>query len=289
MRANIEIDSNTFRKKFDRAPFRVRHCLDDHPSFRLPRLAALAKELPADQVEYNAGDVPVGLDPVATPLNGLSAEETVRRIEHCRSWMVLKNVETNPDFAVLLDDCLERIVEQGGQRVRGLHLPEAFVFVSSPGSVTPFHIDPEHNFLFQVRGRKTIFVFDPADRELVGERDLESFYAGAHRNLAFRDEWQARAREFELLPGDGLHVPVAAPHWVRNEEAVSISFSVTFRSRASKRAADAWQMNHRLRRLGLEPAPAGRSGAADLLKQGANRLIRRAGRIIQPFARRAGT
>jgi ribosomal protein L16 Arg81 hydroxylase len=207
-------------------------------------------------------------------MNGLSAAETVRRIEECRSWMVLKNVERVPEYRELLDRCLEDVREHAEHVLPGMHMPEAFVFVSSPGSVTPFHIDPEHNFLFQVRGQKTIHVFDPADRQLVGPRELERFYAGGHRNIPFREEWQSRASSWVLNPGEGVHVPVTAPHWVRNGDAVSVSFSVTFRSRSSKRLADVWQMNHRLRSLGLDPAPAGASPLGDLAKQIANRAIR---------------
>jgi plasmid stabilization system protein ParE len=50
--------------------------------------------------------VPVTLDPAQTPRTGLSAEETLRRIEHCSSWLVLKNVERDPAYAALLEHCL---------------------------------------------------------------------------------------------------------------------------------------------------------------------------------------
>jgi len=40
---------------------------------------------------------------------------------------------------------------------------QAFIFVSSPEAVTPLHMDPEHNFLLQVRGLKTLHLFDPND------------------------------------------------------------------------------------------------------------------------------
>jgi ribosomal protein L16 Arg81 hydroxylase len=220
----------------------------------------------------------VDQDPRATPRNGLSAEETLRRIEQCRSWLVLKNVERDAAYAALLGRCLAEL------RVPDMRLAQGFVFVSSPGAVTPFHIDPEHNFLLQIRGRKTIHVFDPADREVLAERDLENFYSGAHRNLRFRARWSARAQRFALGPGDGVQVPVTAPHWVQNGDAVSVSFSVTFRSRVSERRAQVYAMNARLRRRGLAPAPYGASALRDAGKQLALRLLRRAERL---FARPA--
>src|SRR5262245_33573324 len=97
------------RASFGRVPFALSHRLAGHPLLELPRLAKLAQELPQAQVEYNPGDVPVSLDPKRTPRNGLSPEETVRRIEECKSWLVLKNPGIFPEYAELLEDCLEEI------------------------------------------------------------------------------------------------------------------------------------------------------------------------------------
>ncbi|MEZ5892338.1 MAG: hypothetical protein R3C58_04235 [Parvularculaceae bacterium] len=36
-------------------------------------------------------------------------------------------------------------------------------FRLSPGAVTPFHMDPEHNILLQIAGEKTFTIY-PADR-----------------------------------------------------------------------------------------------------------------------------
>jgi hypothetical protein len=270
----LEFDPRAMREDFDRRPFALRHRLCAHPLFALPSLMDLARSLPPECIEYNAGDVPVEQDPLATPRNGLSAEETLQRIEQCRSWLVLKNIERDAAYAMLLGSCLAEL------RAPDMRLAQGFVFVSSPGAVTPFHIDPEHNFLLQIRGRKTIHVFDPADRAVLAERDLENFYSGAHRNLRFREGWRDRAHRFELAPGDGVQVPVTAPHWVRNGDAVSVSFSVTFRSRASERRAQVYAMNARLRRRGLAPAPYGASAFGDAAKQLALRLLRRAERVL---------
>src|SRR5262249_33173022 len=153
---------------------------------------------------------------------------------------------------------------------------EAFVFLSSPGSVTPYHIDPEWNFLLQVRGSKLMNVF-PA--ELLTEPELERFYSGAHRNLVFRDEYQKRATVFELHPGEGAHVPVTAPHWVKNGPEVSVSFSITFQTRASERRGLVYRFNHALRARGWDPTPVGRSPWRDALKYNLHRARLRLRRL----------
>ena len=276
----LTIERADFDAWFGRRPFAVRHELADHPLFAVDRLLELAKALPADRVEYNAGNLPVGLDPAATPMNGLSAEETIRRIAECRSWLVLKNVERDPEYGALLNRCLAEVERLAHPDVGTIDLREAFVFISSPGSVTPFHIDPEWNFLLQVRGEKTIHVFPADDRELVDEDALERFYSGAHRNLTFAEPFQYKAETFVMAPGEGVHVPVTAPHWVQNGDEVSVSFSITFQTRSSERRGIIYRVNRWLRSHGLRPTPPGRSPWRDGGKYFLYRVGRRLRRLV---------
>src|SRR5262249_42762090 len=175
---------------FGRAPFLVGHRLARHPLFEFARLLKLARRLPPPSVEYNAGDLAVNQDSHSTPRNGLSAEETIHRIENCKSWMVLKNIEQDMDYRDLLYRSLGEIEARGHPYARGICHREGFVFISSPRAVTPYHADPECNFLLQIRGSKQVSLFDGEDHSLLSEEELERFYSGAHRNLAFKDENQ---------------------------------------------------------------------------------------------------
>ncbi len=156
------------------------------------------------------------------------------------------------------------------------------IFISSPGSVTPYHLDAEYNFLFQLRGAKTISVFDRDDRSVLSEEELEerAKLAQVHRNMAFKDEYQQRARVFELTPGFALHVPSTAPHWVKNGPNVSVSFSAGFSTRSAQRKERIRRFNYGLRRLGLRPAPLGRCGFCDGVKYQANRAWARLRRLF---------
>jgi hypothetical protein len=268
----LDLDAATFHERFGRKPFRVRHHLCEHPLFELPRLLQLARTLPEDRVEYNSGELAVGVDPARTPRTGLSIEETVRRIEECKSWMVLKNVERDPEYGDLLRRYLDEVEGLGHGDARQIDHREAFVFLSSPGSVTPYHIDPEWNFLLQIRGKKLMHVFDTS---VLSEQELERFYSGAHRNLVYKDEYAQKMEPFELDPGEGVHVPVTAPHWVKNGPEVSVSFSITFQTRLSERRGIIYRVNHGLRQRGWDPAPVGSSPWRDGLKYFGHRVARR--------------
>ena len=259
-------------------PALLDHGLADHPLLQIDALAALAQRIRPIDAEYNRGDLPVGIDPADTPSNGLTVEETIRSIEQCGSWMVLKFVEQDPLYRTLLSETLGALAEVVRPTTGAMLKQEAFVFISSPGAVTPFHFDPEHNILLQIRGSKVMTIFPAADETLVSGEQHEAFHNGGHRNLAWRDEFARRGEAFALEPGRAVYVPVKAPHWVKNGPDVSISFSITWRSEWSYREEYARRMNALLRKAGLTPASPGRYPRQNHIKSLGYRVIDKARR-----------
>jgi Cupin-like domain len=277
----LEIDADEFRTSFNRQPFLIGHHLAGHPLFELPRLLELAARLPEACVAYNAGDISVAEGLYRGPRTGLSVEETIRRIEDCQSWMVLKHVEADAEYNALLDSCLDEVQRHSEPLAPGMRKREGFIFISSPRSVTPYHLDPEYNFLLQVRGSKTVHIWNPHDPAVLTDEELEDFFTSEEqKNLKFKDEYEQQASVFELTPGRGLHFPVTSPHWVQNGDGVSVSFSITFQTPASERRAVVYGVNAALRRRGWKPTPAGRSAMLDAMKYNAWRVARRVKRVM---------
>ena len=153
--------------------------------------------------------------------------------------------------------------------------PQAGGFRALPNLIVGHRgIKPARQGLLQVRGQKTVHLFDCADRAIVAEEELEGLAAGKHRNLVFKDEYQARAFTFRLKPGDGLHFPYTWPHWVENGDEVSISYSITFQTRRQERRNALYNINHQLRKRGLRPRPVGRSRLRDTALLGAYLSLR---------------
>jgi hypothetical protein len=263
-----------------REPFLLRHGLVGHPLLAVEALLELSRRLPADQVEYNAGDIPAHIDRRTVPRTGLSVAETIRRIEECRSWMALKNVERDPEYRVLVDAVLDEVQAGSLRTLPGLHARQAFIFLSSPEAVTPLHMDPEHNVLHQIRGSKIVHLWDPRREANLSDEELERFYTtDDHRGFTLR-RLEGPDGEFALGPGDALHFPYEAPHWVKNGPEVSVSFSTTWQSAWSRRKASIHRFNARLRRLGLRPRPFGTSPARDSVKAGTLAALRGARRLL---------
>ncbi|MDT9600453.1 transcriptional regulator [Sphingosinicella rhizophila] len=268
-------DMDRFAALYPNVPGKLSHRLLDHELLALEALVGLAGRLDPGNVEYNAGDLPIGVDPQDVPHTGLSPQETIRRIEECGSWMVLKNVNEDPAYGALLEQILAELAA-AVEPVSGKMLTKlGFIFISSPGAVTPFHMDPEHNVLLQIRGSKKMTIF-PGDETIVPAEKHEAYHVGGHRNLDWRDEFMGHGEIFDLQPGDAVHVPVKRPHWVKNGDAPSISFSITWRSQWSYEEADARGLNHLLRSAGLEPASPAQFPERNVGKSLAFRAIRRA-------------
>ncbi|MBX3442884.1 MAG: cupin-like domain-containing protein [Planctomyces sp.] len=273
----LAVDAAEFSQRFSREPFLIRHSLCDHPLFALERLLKLAQTLPEECIEYNAGKLPVSIEHDRTPRNGLSPDETIRRIAECKSWLVLKYVERDPAYRELLDACLAEVRPHSDRIAPGMCHAQAFVFITSPGSVTPLHIDPEHNFLLQLRGSKTVHMYNGRNRDLVSEQQLEHFYCDRGRNMEHQPWFEDHSWTFDLPAGQGLHFPVTFPHWVQNGDDVSISFSITFRTPDLDRRRALYEMNSRLRAWKLNPPPIGARPWRDEMLFTAFRSARRLG------------
>jgi hypothetical protein len=266
------IDRHAFLPGFNVRSCFVHHQLTGHPLFEMPRLLELAQWLPAKYVRINSGNVPVNATPDQIPGTGRSIEESFTQLEGSDTRIMLKKIELHPEYRDLLHTCLGEIEALGHPATRGIWAREGYVFISAANMVTPYHMDPEINFLLQVRGRKVFYVLPGDDRSILSEEDIELFYTGLHHSLSFKEGSKDRASVFDMGPGDGVHIPVNHPHWVTTSNEVTISFALTLQTAATRRRGSIYAFNHYLRRCRLNPSPYGRSPVRDFVKHQAFRL-----------------
>lgn len=265
-----------FAANYPETPHLLRHRLSENALLNLDALAALAGRLPDSSIEYNRGNLPIGVDGKPAP-SGLSIEETILRIATSDSWAVLKNIEQVPEYEALLLGLLDELRPHIEARTGAMLRPQGFVFISSPNAITPYHFDPEHNILLQLVGSKVMTQFPAGDTRFAPDETHESYHTGGPRELRWHDSHMDGASEFPLGPGEAVFVPVMAPHFVRNGPVSSISLSITWRSDWSFAEADARAFNQVLRKAGLRPAAPGRWPATNMPKAYALRLMRKLG------------
>ena len=271
----ITAANDALRRDFPLRPFGIRHKLAGHPLLTLPRIAQLAAELPRDLIEYNSGKVAISQDPDAIPSVDLDPVEVVKRIETAGAWMVLKRVENSPEYRRLIEDTLLSVARARGfnsLRDAGFEQLEGFLFVSSPNSTTPFHLDSEDNFFVQIHGEKFFTIFDNSDRSIASEADIEHSMT-KHRNLKYDESLAPRGIEFHMFDGDGCYVPYQWPHWVRTAGSYSISMAITWKTREVRRVNDLHFFNSMLRGVGFPQQPPGASPVLDSAKLAVYRTV----------------
>ncbi len=274
-----QIFAEQSRQRFDGCyPEQARvldHQMLSHPLLTLDALAQLGEAMPGASVEYNPGDLPVGIRPEDVPDNGMTIGDTIRMIDRSASWAVLKNIEQMPEYEALLHSLLAEIRPILEAKTGQMLKPQGFIFVSSPDAVTPYHFDPEHNILLQLRGEKWMTTFPAGDARYAPDEIHEGYHLGGHRNLVWQDDFEAEGTRHHLTPGKAIFVPVMAPHFVKVGPEPSISLSITWRSDWSFEEADARAFNGWLRKRGVTPRAPGRFPARNRAKALAWRVLRK--------------
>jgi Cupin-like domain len=266
-----------FAANYPEVPHKLTHQLCGNKLLELDALAALAESLPDAAIEYNRSDQPIGVDGKPAP-TGIPIGETIRNIATTGSWAVLKNIEQSPTYAALLADLLSELRPEIERKTGQMLKTQGFVFISSPDAVTPYHFDPEHNILMQLRGSKVMTQFPAGDPAYAPDQTHESYHTGGARELRWNDELAAGGTQWAMSPGEALFVPVMAPHHVKNGPEPSVSLSITWRSDWSFAEADARAFNAVLRRWGIEPRRPARWPARNKAKAFSWRVIRKLAR-----------
>lgn len=262
------------RDLLDRAPFTFTHRLMGHPALSLRNLCRVIPALPAEQVFHSNGRLQRSDDFDRAHLehpNGLSIEEAIESIRTSDAYIMVRAAETDASFQPLFRDLRAEV--ESLMRERGVgtaaHGATLYLFIASPGSVTPFHIDRYSTILMQFQGTKEVTVFPQWDEQVVPTPTREGFVAHTGDRPVWRTEAEPLGTTFRFAPGDALHIPFVAGHHVRNGPGeVSISMSIIFNTDETRRMVHAMVLNSRLRRLGLSPTPAGRSAWRDAAKAG---------------------
>ncbi|KRG70953.1 cupin-like domain-containing protein [Pseudoxanthomonas dokdonensis] len=256
-------DNDFERGHLDRRGSLFHHRLLGHPALSLENLAKVIPALPPAQVFHSSGllDNSDNFDRAHLEHQAeLGLEETLERLRHTDAYIMVRQPETADSFKPLLQELkadVQSLVREAGIS-GGIDEAMLYLFIASPNSVTPFHIDRYSTFLLQFRGSKQVTVYPPWDPRVVSDEDTEHFFAQTGRRPAWRPEVQSLGTRFEFSPGQALHIPFVAGHHVRNgSDDVSISLSIIFNTEQTRSLMRALALNHQCRkwmkRIGMAP------------------------------------
>ncbi|WP_157956497.1 cupin-like domain-containing protein [Dyella sp. C11] len=252
-------------------PWRIqpfKHRLVDHPLLQTEQLVELGKRCRGTTRWYSFNsDITAGTDfDDASDLfpTKLSHVDSLKDISNAKAWVLLRHIQADPLYRELVDAVINPMQSQIQRKDPGLYYRAGWIFSASPNTATPFHIDRSHVFLFQVRGTKTVYVWDAEDTEVCSDRARDGFHMRHDLSRApWHEEFRQRAHVFTLSPGTGVYMPLTSPHMVETSQEASTTISFTYNTDATRRNARVHVMREMLHRIGMKPPAYGKNQAFD--------------------------
>jgi hypothetical protein len=210
-----------------RRPIVMRHSLAESPLFSDEALVRLIEATPREN--YHVNTMPRDAsDPHLWregDMSGLSGREVMAAVERGELWVHLQRVqEADAAYRDLLDAALDEL----SRRVPGFNTFQRSmsVLISSPRMNVAYHADVPGQSLWQVRGRKRVWIY-PAREPFLPRRAIENIILkrATDTDLPFDASFDARAQSYLLEPGDMATWPRNCPHRVVNEDCVNVSFT----------------------------------------------------------------
>src|SRR5215469_9252323 len=255
-----------FDDAFPRQAMGFSHELHLDDRLTLASVADLADRLPRRSVIADTAAQPLLVPQGGPPRGALERPgDVIRDLQNANAWLTLLNVEDDPGMAELMNTYLDHL-EMGmsakqGKRVK-MRKRVAFVFVSSPNSVTPVHFDIEHSLLMQVSGQKTVSI-GRFESDAARRHEFDRYWDGAHGRI---EKVPPEVATYTMTPGRAVYIPPGTPHWVHNGPDISLSVTLTYFTPATVRENRVEGFNAQLRRRHLKPREPGRSASVDIAK-----------------------
>lgn len=202
-------------------------------------------------------------------------KDILRAVARGRFWVNLTRIDRH-------DTRVRRVIDDLCQSL-ARHHPEfnpehtqASLVISSPHAVIYLHADAPPMVLWQIRGRKRLWVY-PVDERILTREHLEDIFAdAAHEYLRFDPAFDPSAVQLELGPGQWALWPQNAPHRALGLDELSVSLSTEHFTREGRRKAQVYCANRFLRRrIGYWPRSAPLSGPAALARVAVYQIGRR--------------
>lgn len=259
-----------------RQPVKLQHRLHESPLFSMAALADLIDAYPRERYSlvhmgaqgsrrfWKEGDV-----------GGLKGREVIDWIAQGRMWLNLRQIQqVDRRYADVLQAAYAEIAARVPEPP--LFNTQAGILISSPNAQVYYHCDLPGQSLWQIHGRKRIYVY-PASEPFMTARNLEDIALyELEEDVPYHAWYDEFATVFDLEPGDMAHWPLNAPHRVENLDVLNVSMTSEHWSDEIVRRHKVNLGNGILRhRFGWEPTSRALSGPSFWAKSALQGVMRR--------------
>ena len=266
--ALIDIDEGA-RRLWGRYPVKVHHRLHELAMFDDDCLEKLIDTVPSQMIHHSVAKSDRSPSEFGYCDKGsLSGKEVLEAVKKGRLWVNLMKLQAQGGpYAALLD----RIYGELSQKVphfksirRSLGL-----LISSPRALVYYHADLPSQCLWQIRGKKRLWVY-PNDDPFLERSQLENLARGVQEEVMPYQAWFDSYATCALLePGDMLHWPLNSPHRVENLDCLNVSLTTGHWTSETRRCFAVNYANGLLRsRFGWRPRSRATAGPVFWAKAG---------------------
>ncbi len=220
----------------------LKHSLVENGLFSDDAIAELIERTPREDYHVSTMD-PQSHDPRSRRegvIDGLTGRQVLEAVNRGHIWLNLRNPNK---YLKEYDDLLTRIYAEIDDNLGEKTFKQQMtILVSSPNVRVGYHCDVPGQTLWQVRGKKRVYVY-PNRSPFLPQDGLEKILLGrAHEvSLNFQPWFDEHARIFELEPGYMLTWPHNAPHRIENHDCLNISVTT---EHWTNRLRDSYAVNY---------------------------------------------
>ncbi|MEM9277646.1 MAG: hypothetical protein AAGA76_03650 [Pseudomonadota bacterium] len=212
-----------FAENFGQEARLLHHRLSETGLFTHDALAELIEAFP--EAAYNLNtmgydhDNPEWREGV---IRSTSGKDVIQAINQGRMWLNLRMVETvDPRYGKLLNEIFDEF--EGYVPGFKTFKRKFGILISSPKVQVFYHADIPGQSLWQVEGRKRVYVY-PNRAPYLAPEHLEGIILGeTEEEIPYDSKFDDDALVYDLGPGEMVHWPLNCPHRVVNEDCLNIS------------------------------------------------------------------
>jgi hypothetical protein len=238
-------------KDWGKAPIRLNHQLAETGLFSEEALAEIIDRYPVESYSLiSMGAFGRERRWRLGRIEGMSGREIIETIRENQLWLNLRSIDkADARFGQLFASFLKEL----GQDVPGLepYAGKMGVLISGPNTKVDYHADLPGQSLWQIRGKKTVYVYPPTTPYISAEQLQDITYDGVEK-IPFDPGFDKGAAILPLEAGEMLHWQLNAPHRVENGPMMNVSVTTEYLTPEIKRLNQMNLANAILRRkLGL--------------------------------------
>ncbi|MEO8755708.1 MAG: hypothetical protein ABI624_23845 [Casimicrobiaceae bacterium] len=204
-------------------PVKTTHGLHTSPLLSLEAIAELIDRFPREQYSLvSRSEVDGKRFQHEGDFGALTGKQVLDWIAAGHLWLNLRHV---PLVDKRYGDLLGEAYDEMARRAPGARMFNASlgILISSPHAGATYHCDLPGQALWQIHGRKRIYIYPPEPPFLRVNHLEDIALFGIEEELPYEAGYDASATVVELEPGAMAHWPLNAPHRVENHGMLNIS------------------------------------------------------------------